>query len=167
MFQNILRSISGSLSEFAKWEPTADRSEAALRGGLEKSVLFLLCSSAIMGVAALMLVSLSPFASVHRFELEPLCLGHNPTNLVLRPRLGILEWLIGRYDDVWKHFPRLSDLLIDPAILLTLAAACSAALFFDTQSVKCEQLKSFLEKFTYLLLSDVQADLDKLRIKLF
>lgn len=146
MFQNILRSISGSLSEFTKWEPTADRSEVALRSGLEKSVLFLLCSSAIMGVAALTLVSLTHFSDVHSPEREPLCLGHNPTNAVLRPRLGILEWLTWRYVDVWKLSLRFSDFLTTLAILLTLAAACSAALFFDTQAMKRKRLKSFLEK---------------------
>ncbi|CDJ27594.1 uncharacterized protein EMH_0033160 [Eimeria mitis] len=55
MFQNILRSLSGSFAELGRWEPTADRSEVALRNGLEKSILFVLCSSAIMGISALTL----------------------------------------------------------------------------------------------------------------
>ncbi|CDJ50470.1 hypothetical protein, conserved [Eimeria brunetti] len=55
MFQNILKSLSGSFADLGRWEPTADRSEVALRNGLEKSLLFVLCSSAIMGVSALTL----------------------------------------------------------------------------------------------------------------
>ncbi|CDI74668.1 hypothetical protein, conserved [Eimeria praecox] len=55
MFQNILRSLSGSFADLGRWEPTADRSEAALRSGLEKAILFVLCSSAIMGISALTL----------------------------------------------------------------------------------------------------------------
>lgn len=56
MFQNILRSLSGSFADLAKWEPGGDRSESGLRNGLEKVLLFLLCSTAILGVSALTLV---------------------------------------------------------------------------------------------------------------
>ncbi|OEH75964.1 hypothetical protein cyc_05811 [Cyclospora cayetanensis] len=55
MLHSILRSLRGSLVELTKCEPVSNQSEIALRSGLEKSVLFLLCSSAIMGTSALIL----------------------------------------------------------------------------------------------------------------
>ena len=69
MFQNILRSLSGSFADLGRWEPTADRSEGALRNGIEKSILFVLCSSAIMGISALTLVSVNLlFIGEHPFS---------------------------------------------------------------------------------------------------
>ena len=67
MFQSFIKSISGSFSDVAKWELTADRSEVALRNGLEKSVLFVLCSSAITGISALTLVSASLLSDAHTY----------------------------------------------------------------------------------------------------
>ncbi|CDJ62864.1 hypothetical protein, conserved [Eimeria necatrix] len=98
MFQSILRSLSGSFADLGKWEPTADRSEVALRSGLEKSLLFVLCSSAIMGISAM-------------------TLGISQQPIYCDRGLAFWNGLLG-------------------AILLTLAAACSAALFFETQAVK-------------------------------
>lgn len=55
MFANLLRSLSGTVAEFAKWEPSADRSEVALRNGIEKTLLFVLCASGILGLSSLTL----------------------------------------------------------------------------------------------------------------
>ncbi|CDJ57597.1 hypothetical protein, conserved [Eimeria maxima] len=98
MFQNILRSLSGSFAEIGRWEPTADRSEVALRNGLEKSLLFVLCSSAIMGISAL-------------------TLGISQQPVYCDRGLAFWNGLLG-------------------VIMLTLATACSVALFVDTQAVR-------------------------------
>ncbi|KAL8440385.1 hypothetical protein Efla_000273 [Eimeria flavescens] len=115
MFQNILRSLSGSLAEFTKWEPTADRSEVSLRSGLEKSLLFLLCSSAIVGLSALTLVCI----------------------------------LTERLSHTTRKIP----------ILLTSAAACAAALFFETQAVRCKEERKLQTLQANYDLSSVMAKL--------
>ncbi|KAL8270848.1 hypothetical protein Esti_005219 [Eimeria stiedai] len=121
MFQNILRSLSGSLAEFTKWEPTADRSEVSLRNGLEKSLLFLLCSSAIVGLSAL-------------------TLGISQGPVYCDKGLAFFNGLLG-------------------VILLTSAAACAAALFFDTQAVKCKHVMNLQVANPGIILSSVMAKL--------
>lgn len=121
MFQSLLKSLSGSFADLGRWEPTADRSEVALRSGLEKTILFVLCSSAIMGISGL-------------------TLGISQQPVYCDRGLAFWNGFLG-------------------AILLILAAACSASLFFDTQAVKRKLCNNTGLKRSPLLFPSVMAKL--------
>lgn len=58
MFEGLLRSLSGSIAELARWEISVDRGEAYIRAGLENTILFMFCSSSLLGISSFTLVGL-------------------------------------------------------------------------------------------------------------